>query len=55
MSYICASFVNVNKKKEELITEEIEFRRKLYMLQLETANKELEIKTQVLAQVKGIY
>lgn len=55
VSNICASFVEVNKKKEELITEEIEFRRKLYMLQLEVAKKELEIKTEVLAQVKVIY
>lgn len=48
--------------KRKLLQEEMEFKRKLYKLQLESAekeveirNKELEIRHEVLRQIKGIY
>lgn len=63
MSSLCSSYKNVNKKKEDieelkkqLLQEEIDFKRKLYKLQLAVAEKELEIKTEVLNQLlKGIF
>lgn len=60
ISSICSSFSNVNRKKEDiedlkkqLIINEIKFKEKLYELQLEAARKEVEIKTEVLKQIKG--
>lgn len=54
------SFKDINKKKEnvedlkrQLCEMEIEFKRKLYELQLQAAAKEVEIKTEILLQIKG--
>ncbi|XP_063897537.1 uncharacterized protein LOC110382059 isoform X3 [Helicoverpa armigera] len=55
-----ACLQNVNKKREtvedlkgQILREELEFKRKLYDLQLQAAAKELEIKTAILDQIKG--
>lgn len=67
MSSLCSSFTNVNSKKEQiedmkmqLLQNELEFKNKLYDLQLQTAAKELQtaakeldIKTEILNQIKG--
>ncbi|CAG4958954.1 unnamed protein product [Colias eurytheme] len=42
----------VEELKEQLLTEEIDFKRKLYNFQLQVAAKEVEIKTAVLDQIK---
>lgn len=61
MSGLCDSFKVVNKKKEtleelryQLLQEELEYKRKLYELQLQAATKEVEIKNEILAQIKGL-
>ncbi|XP_045503860.1 uncharacterized protein LOC123700650 [Colias croceus] len=43
----------VEELKEQLLREEIDFKRKLYNFQLQAAAKEVEIKTAVLEQIKG--
>lgn len=35
--------------------EEIEFKRKLYELQLQAASKEVEIKNEIFLQIKGMF
>lgn len=57
---LCTGFQGINNKKIEiedlkkkLLEEEIEFKRSLYNLQLESARKDLEIKIEVLNQIKG--
>lgn len=59
---LCDSFKNVNKKKEslenlkhQLLEQELEFKKKLYNLQLQAAAKEVEIKNEILAQIKGTF
>ncbi|XP_059055008.1 uncharacterized protein LOC131849040 [Achroia grisella] len=61
MSSLCNSYTSINKKKEsiedlkrQLLEDEIQFKRKLYELQLQSAAKEVEIKNEVLSQLKGI-
>lgn len=62
MSTLCASFDEVNKKKQsteelkrELLQMEIEFKKNLYSFQLQAAAKEVEIKNEILLQMKGTY
>lgn len=59
---VCSGFNDINTKKKDveelkrqLLEEEIVFKRQLYHLQLQAATKEVEIKTEILCQVKGIY
>ncbi|XP_028039899.1 uncharacterized protein LOC114250286 isoform X2 [Bombyx mandarina] len=59
MSSLCTSFQNVNKKKEDiedlkrqLLQEELEYKRKFYKYSLEAAAKDVEIKNEVLHQLK---
>ncbi|XP_063836842.1 uncharacterized protein LOC135085984 isoform X2 [Ostrinia nubilalis] len=54
------SIQNVIKRKEtaadlreQILREELEYKRKLYRLQLQAAAKEVEIKTAILDQIKG--
>ncbi|XP_041977483.1 uncharacterized protein LOC121731875 [Aricia agestis] len=54
------SIQNVYKKretvedlKEQLLREELEFKKKLYQLQIEAATREVEIKTAILEQIRG--
>lgn len=61
VSTLCTGFQDINDKKIEiedlkkkLLEEEIEFKRSLYEIQLETARKDLEIKIEVLNQIKGM-
>ena len=60
VSTLCASFQEVNKNKihiEEmklqLLQNENNFKNELYQLQLQAAQKEVEIKTEILKQIKG--
>ncbi|XP_045778137.1 uncharacterized protein LOC123876054 [Maniola jurtina] len=62
VSTVCGGFKELNNKKviaEELkikiLEEELQFKRELYQLQLETAKRELDIKTEVYNQPKGMY
>lgn len=57
---LSSSFRNVNKKRDDikdlrqqLLIDEIEFKRKLYELQLQAAQKEVDIKTEILLRIKG--
>lgn len=57
---VSKSIRDVYKKKEtiedlknQLLTEELEFKRKLYELQLQIATKDIEIKNAMLEQIKG--
>lgn len=43
----------VKDLKEQLLREELEFKKKLYQLQIEAATREVEIKTAVLEQIRG--
>ncbi|CAK1590725.1 unnamed protein product [Parnassius mnemosyne] len=61
VSTLCGGFKDLNSKKAtvedlkiKMLEEEIKFKRELYQLQLETARKELEIKTEVCNQLKGM-
>lgn len=52
--WLAASFKDVNKKKEDieelkwhLLEMEVDFKRKLYELQLQAASKEIKIKTNI--------
>lgn len=62
MSTVCSGIAEINVKKKgleqlkiQLLEEELEFKRKLFELQLQAATKEVEIKTEILRQVKGLY
>lgn len=59
-SSVSYSIQNVYKRKEtvedlkeQILREELDFKRKLYDLQLQAAAKDVEIKTAVLDQIKG--
>lgn len=59
-SAVSCSIQNVYKRKEtvedlkeQILREELEFKRKLYDLQLQAATKEVEIKTAILDQIRG--
>lgn len=61
VSTLCTGFRGINEKKIEiedfkkkLLEEEIEFKRTLYSIQIESARKDLEIKIEVLNQIKGM-
>ncbi|CAG4958878.1 unnamed protein product [Colias eurytheme] len=52
VSTLCTGFRGINEKKIE-IEDRIEFKRNKYSLQIESARKDLEIKIEVLNQIKG--
>lgn len=64
ISTLCASYKDVNKKKigiedlkpclkQYLLDDELEFKRNLYRIKIQTAQVDLDIKKEILSQIKG--
>lgn len=58
---MCSGIAEINVKRKDLeqlkiqlLEEELKFKQKLFELQLQAATKEVEMKTEILRQVKGM-